>query len=586
MTEYEDTYYFALIALAERFRTNNPPEISNTIRCLLAIFEFNPPPGIEARVHSQLGNIYLKYTDNADCAKFHLEKAINLAKTFHAFDDILADATSSLARLCVQLGEFALCKQLLWESIEILSRCHDIMCWLARLIFELVDVLADDRDYSGAVDALRKGFDYATRENCLYLKIVFLLNISQFLMLEGRSQDLHSHMEKAAHLIDAWQGDPLRQGSFHAWFMVIQTSFHILTGDCKNARPCLRDLQQVVISMANAKPTKPSQPYEYFQWVPKEQLCIVVYALTVLHAAQCGNFEKSRQYAERALVHAEKIRRVKDWPLLKNLRLALLHGSITCNLGTCNYVAALKELDLFKSACQQSAKTFNRHGAVLHLLLGFYAVSMENHQAAEQQFAAALRINRDPHLSVYINLNLAVLYLQCGRESEFYSLMGISPDRVRDQSVMIRVSSLFVRGMHLIMQSRCSEAKRTLCDALELANRNDLARLISFCLALVGQMLLRMNPRIEFHQECQRLLESALHLAQSNGDVSGQIWTLEALKSLCTATSDTRQEEYSTKASELVDFINKEQERCRQLREHQLINVTDLIDRSKSHFIS
>uniref|UniRef100_A0A5S6R1S4 MAU2 chromatid cohesion factor homolog n=1 Tax=Trichuris muris TaxID=70415 RepID=A0A5S6R1S4_TRIMR len=581
MTEYQDAYYFGLVALAERFRTSNPPEIGNTIRCLLAVFELNPPAGVEARVHSQLGNIYLSYTENVDCAKYHLEKAINLAKTFHAFDDILADASSSLAQLFRELGELTLCKQLLWESIEILSRCHDVMCWLARLIFQLVDVQADERDYSSAVDALRRGFEYATRENCLYLKIVFLLNISQFLMLEGRLQELHGHMEKAAHLIDAWQGDPVRRSSLRAWFMVIQTSFHILGGDCKSARPCLRDLQQVVISMADAKPSKPSQPSEHFLWIPKEQLCIVVYALTVLHSAQSGHFEKSRQYAERALLHVEKIRRVKDCPLLSNLRLVLLHGSIACNLGTCNYVTALKQLDLFKSACQESAKLFHRHGAVLHLLLGFYAVSLGNHQAAEQQFAAALRINRDPQLSVYINLNLAVSYLQCGRESEFYSLMGINPDRVRDQSMMLRVSSLFVRGMHLIMQSRCSEAKRTLCDALELANRHDLSRLTSFCLALVGQMLLRVNPRVEFQQECQRLLESALHLAQSNGDVAGQIWTLEALKNLCIATGNSHHEEYGAKAFQLVDFVNNEQERCRQLREHQLINVTDVIDRSK-----
>lgn len=72
-----DAWYLSLLGLAEYFRTSSPPMIKMCIRCLQAVFNFKPPPRVEARTHLQLGNILLTHTKNIDLAKTHLEQAVS-----------------------------------------------------------------------------------------------------------------------------------------------------------------------------------------------------------------------------------------------------------------------------------------------------------------------------------------------------------------------------------------------------------------------------------------------------------------------------------------------------------------------------
>lgn len=72
-----DPWYASLLGLAETFRTSNPPNIRLCIHCLQSIFNFKPPPIIEARTHLQLGNILLAHTKNTDLARTHLETAVS-----------------------------------------------------------------------------------------------------------------------------------------------------------------------------------------------------------------------------------------------------------------------------------------------------------------------------------------------------------------------------------------------------------------------------------------------------------------------------------------------------------------------------
>lgn len=78
MASSQDAWYLSLLGLAESFRTSNPPNIKSCIQCLQAVFNFKPPPRVEARTHLQLGNILLTHTKNIELARSHLEKAVSL----------------------------------------------------------------------------------------------------------------------------------------------------------------------------------------------------------------------------------------------------------------------------------------------------------------------------------------------------------------------------------------------------------------------------------------------------------------------------------------------------------------------------
>lgn len=77
MASSQDAWYLSLLGLAENFRTSSPPNIKSCIQCLQAVFNFKPPPRVEARTHLQLGNILLTHTKNIDLARSHLEQAVS-----------------------------------------------------------------------------------------------------------------------------------------------------------------------------------------------------------------------------------------------------------------------------------------------------------------------------------------------------------------------------------------------------------------------------------------------------------------------------------------------------------------------------
>jgi len=78
MASNQDASYLSLLGIAEYFRTSSPPNIKGCIQCLQAVFNFKPPPRVEARTHLQLGNILLTHTKNTDLAKFHLEQGVRI----------------------------------------------------------------------------------------------------------------------------------------------------------------------------------------------------------------------------------------------------------------------------------------------------------------------------------------------------------------------------------------------------------------------------------------------------------------------------------------------------------------------------
>lgn len=76
-TEAPEPWYLALLGFAEHFRTSSPPKIRLCVHCLQAVFQFKPPPRVEARTHLQLGSVLYRHTKNSELAQSHLEKAVS-----------------------------------------------------------------------------------------------------------------------------------------------------------------------------------------------------------------------------------------------------------------------------------------------------------------------------------------------------------------------------------------------------------------------------------------------------------------------------------------------------------------------------
>lgn len=72
-----ESWYLALLGLAEHFRTSSPPKVRLCVHCLQAVLPRKPPARMEARTHLQLGSVLYHHTRNGEQARGHLEKAVS-----------------------------------------------------------------------------------------------------------------------------------------------------------------------------------------------------------------------------------------------------------------------------------------------------------------------------------------------------------------------------------------------------------------------------------------------------------------------------------------------------------------------------
>lgn len=62
-----------------------------------------------------------------------------------------------------------------------------------------------------------------------------------------------------------------------------------------------------------------------------------------------------------------------------------------------------------------------------------------------------------------VNLNMAMMFLQEGRDQEFYSMLErINPDRLPSSSRALQAASFFIRGLQSFLHNRHQEAKSPL----------------------------------------------------------------------------------------------------------------------------
>ncbi|PNF35493.1 MAU2 chromatid cohesion factor-like protein [Cryptotermes secundus] len=575
MASSQDAWYLSLLGLAENFRTSSPPNIKLCIQCLQAVFNFKPPPRVEARTHLQLGNILLTHTKNIDLARTHLEQAWLLSQVINAFDDVKFEAASVLAELYEQQAQSSLSKPILRKAIELSQ--HSVY-WHCRLIFQLAQIHASERDYELASSLLGVGVDYAHISNAAYTRVLFLLSRGMLLLIDKKFQEVHPLLNQAGHLVDGWQGNQFQKEYLKVFFLVLQVCHYLMAGQVKSVKPCLKQLQQSIQTIM--QPTWPSDESvsgpnvgDMFIWMPKEHLYVLVYLVTVMHSMQAGYMDKAQKYTDKALMQIEKLKIVDNRPILSVFQLMLLEHIIMCRLVMGNKSLALSEISQACGLCQQQPRLLLAHRPQLHTLLGLYAMSMNCMEAAEAQFTAALRTSQERELWTFANLNLAIVYLRAKREQEFSALLErINPETLPSHSHSLRAAAYYVQGLQSFFQARYNEAKRYLRETLKMANAEDLNRLTSCSLVLLGHIFLSLGNS----RESMNMVTPAMQLASKIPDVHVQLWASAILKDLYRMCGDpVRENEAFQMHCNFSQMLLKDHFQASQMAEHNLIQWTE-----------
>ncbi|XP_059474797.1 MAU2 chromatid cohesion factor homolog isoform X2 [Neocloeon triangulifer] len=575
MASSQDAWYLSLLGLAENFRTSSPPNFKLCIQCLQAVFNFKPPQRVEARTHLQLGNILLTHTKNIDLARNHLEKAWLLSQTINGFDDVKFEAASVLAELHEQQKNPNAAKPILRKAIEI---SQNSVYWHCRLIFQLSQIHASERDYELASSLLGVGVDYAHISQANYTRVLFLLSRCMLLLIDKKFQDVNQLLAQAGHLVDSWTGSQHQKEYLKVFFLVLQVCHYLLAGQVKSVKPWLKQLQQSIqIIMQPSWPSDEvltsTSPGDMFIWMPKEHLYVLVYLVTVMHSMQGGYMDKAQKYTDKAFTQIEKLKIVDNKPILSVFHLMLLEHIIMCRLVMGNKCLALQEISQACVLCQNHPRLLMTHRPQLHTLLGLYAMSMNCMESAEAQFSAALRTSSERELWNFANLNLAIVYLRSKRETEFTALLErIDPETITSNSHSIRAAAYYVQGLQSFFQARYNEAKRFLRETLKMANAEDLNRLTSCSLVLLGHIFLSLGNS----RESMNMVTPAMQLASKIPDVHVQLWASAILKDLYRMCADhPRENEAYQMHCNFSQMLLKDHFQSSQMAEHSLINWTE-----------
>uniref|UniRef100_A0A671X0D4 MAU2 chromatid cohesion factor homolog n=1 Tax=Sparus aurata TaxID=8175 RepID=A0A671X0D4_SPAAU len=496
-----EPWYLALLGFAEHFRTSSPPKIRLCVHCLQAVFQFKPPARVEARTHLQLGSVLYRHTKNSELAQTHLEKAVR-SQAISQFEDVKFEAASILSEFYCQQTLVDSAKPVLRKAIQISQQTP---YWHCRLLFQLAQLHALEKDLVSACDLLGVGAEYARVMGSEYTRALFLLSQGMLLLVERKLGEVHPLLTLCGTIVESWQGHPIQKESLRVFFLVLQVTHYLDAGQVKCVKPCLKQLQQCIQTISTIQDDEilPANPAALFHWLPKEHMCVLVYLVTVMHSMQAGYLEKAQKYTDKALMQLEKLKMLDSSPILSTFQVMLLEHIIMCRLVTGHKATALQEISQVCQLCQQSPRLFTSHAAQLHTLLGLYCISVNCMDNAEAQFTAALQMTTHQELWTFIVTNLASVYIREGnRHQELYSLLErINPDHN-------------------------FPVRRFLRETLKMSNAEDLNRLTACSLVLLGHIFFVLGN----HRESNNMVVPAMQLASKIPDMSVQLWSSALLK--------------------------------------------------------
>lgn len=465
------------------------------------------------------------YTNNVDLARSHLEQAWNLSQQIQGFDDIRFDAACTLSQLYQQQNQSHTAKTILRKAIE--NSQHNIY-WHSKLLFLISQIHANDKEYSLASELLSIGVESAEENNSSYLKTQFLLNRAMILIIERKSSDVIALLNQAGACLETIQNQHLKEYS-RVFHLILQVSNSLQLGHVKSVKEILKQLQRIIqtIVSTNWPPDEQifgQQATEHFMWLPKEQLFVLVYVLTVSQSMISGFLEKTQKYTEKALTQIEKLKALENKPILATFEVILLEHIAMCRLIMGNRSWAIKEISQAKDICLASPNKslLKNHSAQLHCLLGLYAMSSNIYDRAEMQLLTAIQETSHRELKLFGNLNLAIVYLRTGHDDKLRNLLNlIAAEHTPNFSNQALLGSYYwVQGLNAFYKGGFHEAKRFLRESLKMGNAEDLNRLTSCSLVLLSQVFLSIGNS----KEAMNMVVPAMQLAGKIPDINVQLW--------------------------------------------------------------
>ncbi|KAL4708441.1 hypothetical protein ACJJTC_001157, partial [Scirpophaga incertulas] len=147
----------------------------------------------------------------------------------------------------------------------------------------------------------------------------------------------------------------------------------------------------------------------------------------------------------------------------------------------------------------------------------------------------------------------------------------VRPEALPPYAHGLRAASYYVLGLQAFFQARYNEAKRYLRETLKMANAEDLNRMTSCSLVLLGHIFLSINNS----RESMNMVTPAMQLASKIPDVHVQLWASAILKDLYRLAGDTeRENEAYQMHCNFSQSLLKDHFQATQMPQHALVQWT------------
>lgn len=575
-----ENMYFALLGAAEDFRISKNPDIRKSIHCLEAILTLNPPARVEVRTRFQIAQLMWLHTKNIDHARDHLKKALSKVKDLTSMEELKLEITSLLASVYMAKHKNNEAVKLLNNTIEL---AINYQFWYCQMCFQLAKANMDLGKISAAVTTLAAGAEYAGRINAQNTRLLFSLSQAMALLVQRNFDVADVILKEVGAILENAEQSGLALTSteilsLKVFHHVLQVSEYIWQGLIKSARQSLKQLhscykQLTQLDANNVAST--SNTAEMFHWMNTQQLFLLVYVVSVMHALQQGYTDKAESYAKKALHLIDKQRTYNNDSLLSSYQIILLEQLVLTHLLKGSTSGAIKELQKCTAVYQKHHHTLKHHRASLHTALGLYAMALpDSLDNALAQFNAALKYTAEPEQVAFIKLNSAIVHIKQDLPPEQLNslLESIEPGKMPNKCHSLKASSYCIQGLAALVEGRMKDAKSKLRETLVMANKADLNKLTSCAFVLLGDIFLKMDN----NRDAIEMVRSAHDIANRIPDVGLQVWSAQLLSSLYEKTGDAaRAEEYETVRQKISQTTSADVELTVNSTEHCLLQWLD-----------
>lgn len=205
-------------------------------------------------------------------------------------------------------------KAILRKAVE-LSQYN--IYWHSKLLFQIAQIHVSEKDYGLASDLLQIGAEAADQGEAHYLKTLFMLSKAMLLIIERKSNAVQL-LNQTESIIETIQNIHLKE-YLRVFFLILQVTYYLQLGQIKSVKTILKQLQSTIQVIIAANSPSDDQifgqnPTEMFMWLPKEQMYVLVYLVTVSHSMSAGYMDKAQKYTEKALTQIEKLKgKLETW---------------------------------------------------------------------------------------------------------------------------------------------------------------------------------------------------------------------------------------------------------------------------------